>query len=356
MAKPRAGIIDLLLTYDCNCVCPYCFVKDRGSPVSMSVDILDQSIDWIASEGDRTIEVVFLGGEPTLEPLLIERAVRRARDWENRVPIRFQFTMTTNALLLDDELIENLASWNVKYMISLDGYGKRHDRARPVKGGTSGFEAVINKISKIKTFQSNLAVRFTVIPKNVGWLAEDMEAIHNLGFDYFIVAPATGIEWSDEALDQFASQAVSFVKNRKRVNGHFEPRVSPFDDKPKGRGKWGCGAGNGRYAIDPLGNIFACARFAELEAERGLILGDIYNGVDPFGNILEFQDSSLHSRPQCIDCYLSDRCLGGCPAINFEDTGSILSASPNECRFNKVTERIRDEIQQYERPTYALNR
>ncbi|MCP4631579.1 MAG: radical SAM protein [candidate division Zixibacteria bacterium] len=334
-------IVDLLLTYDCNSNCPYCFVKSRGKPVSMSPETLDRSIDWMVETAVESVEIVLLGGEPTIEFLLIERAINRARDWTYRVPIKFRFTMTSNALLIEEKLADRLAEWGVNYMISIDGYGERHDKSRPSKNVNSPFSIIKDNIDKLKFYQPNMAARFTVTPKNVNWLREDLGKLYEMGFDYFIVAPATGIDWTDRDLDEYVSQLADFSINRSKNNGHPKPIISPVDDKLQGQGIWGCGAGNGRYSIDPLGNIFACARFAQLEAEKGLKLGDIYNGIDPSGNILKFQDHSYHSRKECISCYLRERCIGGCPSVNLDDTGDIITPSPNECRMNKALAKLK---------------
>ncbi|MCI5123446.1 MAG: radical SAM protein, partial [Candidatus Electrothrix sp. AR5] len=120
---PEVVVVDLFLTYNCNCKCSYCFVQDSGSDIRMAPYLLDKSIDWIVKHAGNNVQLVFLGGEPTLEPDLIERAVQRCKNWEKRYPVKFTFNMTTNSLNIDEQLASKLARWGVHYLLSIDGYG-----------------------------------------------------------------------------------------------------------------------------------------------------------------------------------------------------------------------------------------
>lgn len=335
-------VVDLLLTYDCNSRCPYCFIKDRGAAIPMSPLVLDRAIDWTVETCDGTVELVFLGGEPTLEPGLIERAVHRAREWERRAPVRFQFSMTTNLLNLDEAMGRKLADWGVPYLISVDGYGRRHDLARPAadKAIGSPFALIAERVPKLRALQVHMGARVTPLPKNAQYLFEDLTKLQALGFDTFIVSPATGIDWSDAALESFVEQMTRFGQSRERLEGEAWPRLIGLEEPNDYKGVWGCGAALGRYAIDPHGNIFACARFAERDARKGLALGDIFTGVDPQGDIRKFSDYRAAPRPICDTCADRDECLGGCPAVNLDETGSLAGPSPNECRFVKAMNRI----------------
>jgi len=310
----------------------------------MKPSTLDRSIDWAVETGDRVIEIVFLGGEPTLEPMLIERAVQRAKLWESLLPIKFYFTMTSNFLNLDEGMIKKLARLNVSYLLSVDGYGERHDVSRPAKTIASPFQLLMERIDTMKIYHPRMAARVTSTPKTVPYLEKDMTKLHEIGFNHFIISPATGIYWSDESINDYVEQVANFAINRKTLKGELIPTITPIDDKPNGRASWGCGAGRGRFAVDPSGDIFSCARFAGLHNTDRLKLGDIYSGVDKMGNILRFQDKSYYSRPGCLHCYIRERCLGGCPAINWEDTGSLTTPSPNECRTIKAMESIREKV------------
>ena len=340
---PVTAIVDLFLTYDCNMRCPYCFVQDSGKKVTMSPDVLDTAIDWIVTTSGPIAEIVFLGGEPTLTPLLIERAIARVKNWERRCPIKISFNMTTNALYIDETLAANFARWGVNYMISIDGYGKRQDRSRPTITGESSFEIFRSKFDMLLKYQNSMAGRVTVLPKNVVGLNNDLQRLHAMGFSSFIVSPATGIKWSDKQINKYIGEMVDFASQRKSRNGKKIPYLSPVDDPDQGEHGWGCSAGNGRYSIDPQGKIFACGRMTSLDDDAGLVFGDIYEGIDPKGNILKFQDRSYESRLQCIDCYMRDKCIGGCAAVNFEETGSVVTPSANECRFAKAVEEIKSK-------------
>lgn len=329
-------IVDLFLTYDCTLSCPHCFVQDRGKKIDMTPSILDRSIDCIVETSQSFTEIVFLGGEPTLKPLLIERAIERFKKWTEVYPINFRFSMTTNGFCLNERLINMLAEWNIHYIISIDGYGNRHDGIRPAKNGLSSFEAIKKNVDLIKQFQRKLGTRFTVSPRNVWWLAEDLSKLFEMGFDTFIIGPMTGISWPNTAVEKYINEMVSFSREREVVDGRYVPELSLIDNKDIYINIWGCGAGNGRVAIDPLGYIFACGRFTGLKREEMLVLGDIYNGIYPTGNIQLFLNSNNLERTFCENCEICNMCLGGCPALNWEENQSLILPAAMECIMNKA--------------------
>lgn len=351
MKIPPTRVVDLFLTYDCNCRCSYCFVQDSGKRISMTPEILDRSIDWIAETAQSEVEIVFLGGEPTLEPLLIERAVNRSMNWQRHSGKRFTFNMTTNALNIDEKLASNLAGWGIRYLFSIDGYGERHNRSRPSISYQNPFDHLEQNFAMLKKYQHHISARMTILPKLVSWLCHDMKKLTEMGFDSFTVSPATSIEWSDEDLQSFIDEMAQFAQDRSVKNGRPYPHISPVDDPEQRNSGWGCSAGRGRLSIDPLGKIFGCGRMTSLNDEEGLPFGDIYSGIQPDGNINLFQDQSYESRLECIDCTLRDTCNGGCAAVNFETTGSLVAPAPDQCRFTKAYEAIKQEIRQKE---YAL--
>jgi uncharacterized protein len=310
----------------------------------MTPGILDRSIDWIAENGVGQVQMVFLGGEPTLEPLLIERAVSRARRWEAFGELSFDFTMTTNFLSLDEPLAGKLAEWRVAYLLSVDGFGPRHDRSRPARDVPSAFAVLAERIGMLQRYQPWLGARVTSTPATVEWLREDLGRLEEMGFRQFIISPASGIPWTDEALACFRDQLIGYARGRKRGAGDPIPYISPVDDPPKGRYSWGCGAGRGRYSIDPSGKIFSCARFAGMASAEPLDLGNIWDGIDPHGNVVRFQDESYATRPGCLNCAIREDCLGGCPAVNWEEAGSLTSPAINECRMMRIIEAVRSAV------------
>lgn len=344
MRIPAPRVVDLLLTYDCNCRCAYCFVKDRGARVTMTAATLDRAIDFLFTESRDELELVFLGGEPTLELGLIERAVLRARRWARTSGKRVSFSMTTNLVRMTIPTAMTLASWGVRYLVSVDGVGERHDRARPCIEVPSAFAVIARMIPRLRALQDPMGARVTPTPASVRWLAADLARLAEIGFNYFIVSPATGVPWTDHDLDEFVTQLSSYAAARPRdPHGLPTPVLGDYDEGVPAKG-WGCGAGRGRYAVDPQGRLFACARFAQLDADHGLALGDIYSGIDPAGPIARFQDESTASRPRCAACDLRAECLGGCPAVNLDATSSLVDPAPDECRFNRAMSAVRHAL------------
>jgi uncharacterized protein len=345
MAVPQVTAVDLILTYDCNCRCPYCFIRDRGDSLSMSPEMLDRALDWVAENSGESVELILLGGEPTLMPHLIERAVYRALRWQRASGKRFSFNMTTNALNIDEPLARNLATWGIRYLLSIDGTGERHNQSRPALNMTDPFAHLEEKFSMLKAYQPHMAGRLTIVPANVEWLDTDLNKLFQMGFESFIISPATGMTWTEEKLDTFTAQLTAFAARRvPDRDGRLQPRIEPIDGEDSGCGTWGCSAGRGRVAIDPKGMIFGCARMTRLDAEDGLYLGSLDTGIISDGNILRFQDDTYSSRPaECISCDLRERCIGGCPSVNYDATGSLVTPAPDECRVARAFDRIKRE-------------
>ncbi|MCP4365958.1 MAG: radical SAM protein [Planctomycetes bacterium] len=341
---PKITGIDLFLTYNCNCKCPYCFVQDRGSDITMDSYTLDKAIDWIVKHAGRNIELLFIGGEPTLEPNLIERAVQRCRNWEKRFPVQFTFTMTTNSLNIDEDLAAKLAEWGIYYLLSIDGYGERHNKSRPARFTDNPFDIIQARFPMLKKYQKDITARLTVLPSFTKGLCDDLTKLQQMGFDAFMISPATGVHWTEENYQQFVEEMVQFASGRLVKNGHAVPKISPLDDPVQGNGTWGCAAGRERLSIDPRGKIFACARMTRLDEEAGLLFGDIFNGIDLDGNINKFQDATYESRLECIDCSLREQCIGGCPAVNWDANQSLVKPDRGQCRMMHAFEEIKQQV------------
>lgn len=341
---PKVVAVDLFLTYNCNCKCSYCFVQDSGSDIRMTPDILDQSIDWIVKHAGGNVQLVFLGGEPTLEPKLIERAVQRCRSWEKRYPVKFAFNMTTNSLNIDEQLAEKLARWGVHYLLSVDGYGERHNKSRPARFTDKPFDIIKSRFPVLKKYQKHITARLTVLPSLVNGLCDDLIKLQEMGFDAFVVSPATGVPWTDEKLQHYTDEMVRFASDRPVKNGRPVPNISPVDDPAQGKNSWGCAAGRGRISIDPRGKIFACGRMTCLNDEDGLSFGDIFRGIDIDGHINDFQDTTYESRLDCITCDLREKCIGGCAAVNWDANRSLVKPDPTQCRMTHAFEEIKKRV------------
>lgn len=137
---------------------------------------------------------------------------------------------------------------------------------------------------------------------------------------------------------------VQFAASRSIKDGQPVPKISPIDDPVQGRNTWGCAAGRGRLAIDPRGKIFACGRLTKLNDEDGLLLGDIFKGIDLEGNINKFQDTTYESRLECIDCTLREQCLGGCPSVNWDVNQSLVKPAADQCRMAHAFDEIKQRV------------
>lgn len=277
-----------------------------------------------------------------MTPHLIERAVSRCKRWEENLSISFTLTMTTNGLNIDENLASKLEQWNIHYLLSIDGYGKRHNKSRPARFTKNPFQIIRDRFAMLKKYQKNITARLTVLPALARGLCNDLNRLHEMGFESFIISPATNVDWSTEEIQQYVEEMVQFASNRSVRNNCPYPYISPIDDTlVQRKDVWGCGAGRGRFAIDPRGKIFACARLTRLNENDGLYFGDIFQGIDRNGHINKFQDTTLKSRPECMNCSLRDTCLGGCPALNWDANQDTVKPDKDRCHIIYAHEKIR---------------
>lgn len=329
-------VTDLLITYLCNCSCTYCYAEGKRNLGSMNPDVLDQSIDWIMKNTPETANICLIGGEPTVEPLLIERAINRALFWKETAHKKVHFTMTTNGILINEEMARKFQDWELTYMISIDGLGDRHDSYRLTNDGTSGFMNITSKLDMLMKYQKNISARVTIMPSNLQSLEEDLNYLATLGFSTLVVAPVTSINnnWTKQNIELFSLAISNFSKTRTWKNGKQTPKVMPFDKPVQKQLGWGCGAARNHFAIDILGDLYPCNHFVFNDSNPKLKLGDVYNGIDTNGHITKFQKSLTFNRTKCEKCSIKEKCIGGCPSANYRETGDINCSSDNECNLS----------------------
>ncbi len=342
----RLGYMELILTEQCNLRCDYCFEEGKG-PRNMSDETAEAAIQFLLEQETPRLQVLFFGGEPLLRFDLIQRTIARINSLLAGTDRAVNYDMTTNGTLLDEKKLDYLRSAGVKFLLSLDGVGKDHDRYRHYANGRGSFDAIWKKLPLMKAYQPWMGVKMTVTPESCPNLPHAVKALYEGGVNQFIIGYGHDIPWraEDQAAYQDALVRVCEYYLAKKYNK--EPlRISMFEEgelgSDQGAEDFGCGAGRGRFCVDSIGDIYGCSKLATITGMRKGVLpiGNVFQGITRPQNRATFLDSGIENRPTCQKCEFNDVCGGGCHAVNFKSTGDVYDPDDLTCRMVFLNRRI----------------
>ena len=343
---PGLSYADMFLTEDCNHRCSYCFVKGKN-PRRMSEQIARDALEFLltASKETKQVRILFFGGEPLLEFGLIRYFVEHGRKRFAEAGKELGFDITTNGTLMTDEMAAYFRANGVMVLLSIDGDQETHDTHRTLVDGGSSFQAVMERVPLLRRYQPWQGTRLTVHPDTAHKLRHNVEHLYGCGINQFIIGPATGIEWSAEALQTYEDQMCLVADLYKDMQARKQPfRMTLFekDLECELRGVWGCGAGRGRICISAEGQLYGCAKILGVDGLRDTHrLGDLWNGITNLPARRDLLNIHPSARPRCATCGHADECAGGCPATNYEATGDLFRPAPLECQLVPIIERIK---------------
>ncbi len=327
----------LHVAHTCNLNCEYCFAsqgKYHGDRALMSFEVGKRALDFLIenSGNRRNLEVDFFGGEPLMNWDVVKKLVLYARSIEKEKGKNFRFTLTTNGMLIDDDVIEfsNREMHNV--VLSLDGRKEIHDSVRVDYNGKGSFDNIVPKFQKFvkERGDKEYYMRGTFTHKNPDFL-KDIEVMLDLGFDKISMEPVVCAPTDKSALteedkpiiyDQYERLADLMLSRRKEGKEftfyHYmiDLKGGPCVYKRIS----GCGSGTEYMAVTPWGDLYPCHQFVGDEKFK---LGNIFDGVTNMEKVTEFKSCNAYSREECRDCWAKLYCSGGCAANAYHATGSI---------------------------------
>ena len=335
-----SGVIKALclhIAHTCNLNCSYCFAsqgKYHGERAVMSFEVGKQALDFlIANSGSRrNLEVDFFGGEPLVNFQVVKDLVAYARSIEKEHGKNFRFTLTTNGLLIDEDVIEfcNKECHNV--VLSLDGRKEIHDRFRVDYAGNGSWDRIVPKFQQLVEARNGQGyyMRGTFTHANPDFL-KDIQVMLDLGFNELSMEPVVAAPDDPSALTE---------EDKAIVMEQYEKLAMLMLDKDK-EGKpftfyhymidltggpciykriSGCGSGTEYMAVTPWGDLYPCHQFV---GEEKFKLGDVWKGVDNTEIQNEFLECNVYARPECRYCWARLYCSGGCAANAYHATGSV---------------------------------
>ena len=335
-----SGVIKALclhVAHTCNLNCAYCFAsqgKYHGDRAVMSFEVGKRALDFLIehSGSRRNLEVDFFGGEPLMNFDVVKQLVAYARSIEMEKGKNFRFTLTTNGMLIDDDVIDFANREMSNVVLSLDGRKEIHDRYRVDYAGNGSWEKVVPKFQKLVEAREgkNYYMRGTFTHANPDFL-NDIRQMLDLGFtelsmEPVVCAPGDPEELTQEDLPVVMRQyeeLAELMRQRDREGRPFtfyhymiDLTGGPCIYKRIS----GCGSGTEYMAVTPWGDLYPCHQFVGEEKFR---LGDIWSGVTNTAIQDEFAACNVYARPECRDCWAKLYCSGGCAANAYHSTGSI---------------------------------
>ena len=339
--KERSGdvikALCLHVAHTCNLNCSYCFAsqgKYHGERALMSFEVGKQALDFlIANSGTRrNLEVDFFGGEPLMNWDVVKELVAYARTQEKIYNKNFRFTLTTNGMLIDDDVIEFANKEMSNVVLSLDGRKEIHDRTRVDYAGNGSYEQIVPKFKKLVDARGGQGyyMRGTFTHANPDF-TKDVFHMADLGFTELSMEPVVGAADDPAVLtaedleivkEQYEILAKEMIKRKKEGRGFtfYHYMIDLTGGPCVYKRISGCGSGTEYMAVTPWGDLYPCHQFV---GEEDYKLGDVWNGVTNNPVREEFRSCNAYSREECKDCWAKLYCSGGCAANAFHASGSI---------------------------------
>ena len=347
--SPIIKALCLHVAHTCNLNCAYCFASQgeyHGDRAVMSFEVGKQALEFlIAHSGTRrNLEVDFFGGEPLVNFDVVKQLVAYARSREEETGKHFRFTLTTNGVLLDDEVTEFLNKEMNNVVLSLDGRKEVNDRFRVDYAGNGSYDRIVPNFQRFveKRGDKEYYMRGTYTHHNVDF-TEDIQHMLDLGFDQLSMEPVVCDPKDPCALTE-EDLPILYEQYEKLANMMLarEKAGKPFTfyhymvDLTAGpciyKRLSGCGSGTEYMAVTPWGDLYPCHQFV---GEEDFKLGDIWNGVTNPEAQEQFRSCNVYSHPECKDCWARLYCAGGCSANAYHATGSVNGVYEYGCELFK---------------------
>ena len=346
------GVVKALclhIAHTCNLNCEYCFAsqgKYHGERAVMSFEVGKRALDFlIENSGSRhNLEVDFFGGEPLMNFDVVKQLVEYARSVEKQAGKNFRFTLTTNGMLIDDDVIDFANREMSNVVLSLDGRKEIHDRYRVDYAGNGSWEKIVPKFQELVKARGgkNYYMRGTFTHRNPDFL-EDIKTMLDLGFTELSMEPVVCGEndparLTEEDLPIVLKQYEDLAKlmiERDREGKPFTFYHYMIDLKGGPciyKRISGCGSGTEYMAVTPWGDLYPCHQFV---GDEKFLLGNIWDGVKNTAVREDFFNCNVYAREECKDCWARLYCSGGCAANAYHATGSVRGVYKYGCELFK---------------------
>ncbi|MDO5541275.1 MAG: thioether cross-link-forming SCIFF peptide maturase [Eubacteriales bacterium] len=350
--KKRQTVVKALclhIAHDCNLACQYCFAEEgeyHGRRALMSFEVGKKALDFLISNSGnrRNLEVDFFGGEPLMNWQVVKDLVKYGREQEKLHNKKFRFTLTTNGVLLNDEVMEFCNREMANVVLSVDGRKEVHDKMRPFRGGKGSYDLVLPRFKKFADSrnQEKYYVRGTFTRNNLDF-SEDVLHLADMGFKQISVEPVVADEREEYALreedipiicEEYDKLAREMIKREKEGRGFtfFHFMIDLTGGPCVYKRLSGCGSGTEYLAVTPWGDLYPCHQFV---GEEKFLMGNVDEGILRTDIQDEFKCCNVYAKEKCRDCFARFYCSGGCAANSYNFHGHINDAYDIGCELQR---------------------
>ena len=339
----------LHVAHTCNLACEYCFAKQgtyHGKDAMMTLEVGKKAIDFLIehSGARKNLEVDFFGGEPLVNWRVVKEVVKYARSIEKEHNKNFRFTLTTNGVLINDEVIDfsNKEMHNV--VLSLDGRKETNDRFRVNIKGEGSYNTIVPKFQKLvaQRGDKDYYIRGTFTRNNLDF-SNDVLHFADLGFEQISIEPVVGEDTDPYAIrkedlpkifEEYDKLAKIMVERERSGRGftffHFmiDLEGGPCVSKRLS----GCGSGTEYLAVTPWGDLYPCHQFV---GQEEFLMGNVDEGITHTEIADEFRGCSVYSKESCKNCFARFYCSGGCMANSYKFNHSINDTYEVSCEMER---------------------
>lgn len=350
--KKRKTVVKALclhIAHDCNLACKYCFAEEgeyHGRRALMSFEVGKKALDFlIANSGQRrNLEVDFFGGEPLMNWQVVKDLVAYGRAQEKKYDKHFRFTLTTNGVLLNDEVQEFANKEMDNVVLSLDGRKEINDYMRPFRNGKGSYGLIVPKFQKLADSrnQERYYVRGTFTRNNLDF-SEDVKHFAQLGFKQMSIEPVVGEDSESYAIkeedlpkifEEYDKLAKYMIEREQEGKGfNFFHFMIDLEGGPcVAKRLSGCGSGTEYLAVTPWGDLYPCHQFV---GQEEFLMGNVDEGIVKPEIAEDFRGCSVYSKEKCKKCFARFYCSGGCMANAYKFHGSIHEAYDIACEMER---------------------
>lgn len=350
--KKRQTVVKALclhIAHDCNLACRYCFAEEgeyHGRRALMSFDVGKAALDFlVANSGNRVnLEVDFFGGEPLMNWQVVKDLVEYGRSLEKPNNKKFRFTLTTNGVLLNDDILEFANKEMSNVVLSIDGRREIHDLMRPFRSGQGSYDLVVPKFQKVADSreQMNYYVRGTFTRNNLDF-SEDVLHLADLGFKQISVEPVVAKPTDDYSIreedlprlkEEYDKLAAAMIKRRKEGKpfNFFHFMIDLEGGPCVAKRLSGCGSGTEYLAVTPWGDLYPCHQFV---GQEEFLMGNVTDGITRTDIQDEFKCCNVYAKEKCKKCFAKFYCSGGCAANSYNFHGNINDAYDVGCELQR---------------------
>lgn len=339
----------LHVAHDCNLKCRYCFASQgnfKGQRKLMDLETGMKALDFLVenSGNRRNLEVDFFGGEPLMNFEVVKDLVSYGRKLEEKSNKHFRFTITTNALLLNDENMNFINENMDNVVLSLDGRKAVNDYMRMTLNDGGSYDIIVPKIKEMieRRKDKDYYVRGTFTSKNLDFSQDCLEyynhGFKNISIEPVVTNPNEDYAIREEHIERILKEYEDFSKKYMELKKN-DPEFLFFHfmiDLNQGpcavKKSVGCGAGSEYIAVTPEGDIYPCHQFV---GEEEFKMGTLESGIINTDLREKFKKANVNTKDKCKTCWAKFYCSGGCHANAYYSNNDILKPHDLSCEMEK---------------------